>query len=86
MWADLAYHMLSCDVTEVLRCAAEGEMQKDCWFVLDDLKVKLAMCNGALLMFNSAEMYHSTVRPDLDPKATPRIGIALHCMKRVRGS
>ena len=45
----------------------------DCRFVLDDLKIKLAVCTLALLMLNSAEMYHSTVRLDSDPKAqSPR--------------
>ena len=61
-------------------------MQKNCKFVLRDLKVKLAVGNGALLLFDSSKMRHGTERPELGPAApspTPCMGLTLFCNSNV---
>ncbi|CAK0733700.1 hypothetical protein CVIRNUC_000318 [Coccomyxa viridis] len=63
-----------------------GEMPAGFWFVLYGLRVKLAMGNGAVLLFNSATMAHGTEGPKSItsiPGQVPRMGLAVHCMESV---
>ena len=66
----------------------DGVMPTGFWFVLHGLKVKLAMGNGAALLFNAAKMQHGTEGPESctnHPDQVPRMGIALHCVEPVSG-
>lgn len=70
----------------LLVSTGHGEMPAGFWFVLYGLRVKLAMGNGAVLLFNSATMAHGTEGPKSItsiPGQVPRMGLAVHCMESV---
>ena len=70
----------------LLVSAGCGKMPAGFWFVLYGLRVKLAMGNGAVLLFNSATMAHGTEGPKSVtsiPGQVPRMGLAVHCMESV---
>ena len=81
----LQYYMEHTPPT-LLVSTGSGEMPAGFWFVLCSLRVKLAMGNGAVLLFNSAKMAHGTEGPKSItsiPGQVPRMGLAVHCMESV---